>query len=95
MSIIAIAKVKAEDGKSLEVLTLIKGSQEKALNSGVCEKFDILQSRNDPHSFSLLEIWPSIENHKKFLENLMSDSEFIEAMACIQDGPHIEYFNLK
>ena len=94
MSIIAIAKVKAGNGRALDTLALIKESKEKALNSGICEKFDILQGEDDPHSFSILEIWSSIESHKEFLGSLMSDSKFIEAMACVEDGPHIEYFNL-
>jgi len=94
MSIVAIAKIKAGEGKALEALTLIQTSQKKALASGLCEKFDILQSSTDPGFFSLLEVWSSRENHTKFLGGLMSDSEFTAAMVCIESGPNIEYFNL-
>ena len=95
MSVIAIAKVTAADGEALEALAMIKQGQVKALNSDVCEKFDILQNVENPHCFSLFEVWHSIEGHKAFLQMLMKTRDFTEGMKCVAEGPYIEYFDLR
>lgn len=95
MSILAMAKLIAIEGQEATALELIKGSQTLCLQQEACEKFEILQSEENPLHFELLEQWNSKEAHKAFYDLIMENPDTLEALKLFSKGPEIEYFKLK
>lgn len=94
MSVVVVVSIESKKGRSTEALEIIKDSQESCLSMDGCTGFEILQNQDDVHKFSFVERWDSTEIHKKFIEQIMSNEDFIKSMEAFTSGPHIEYFDL-
>mgnify|MGYP000072135261 CR=1 FL=1 len=95
MDVVAIVKISAKEGKSLDALKVIKKSQEHCLSLDFCGGFDIFQCQKNVHLFQFVERWTSVEKHKAFLASLMNDPSFIESLDVFTSGPSIEYYTVK
>jgi quinol monooxygenase YgiN len=93
MSVVVVVSIGVKKGRSTEALEIIKKSQEFCLSMDGCSGFEVLQCQDDGHKFSFIERWSSTEVHKIFLEQLMSNEDFIKSMDVFTSGPHIEYFD--
>lgn len=94
MSVVVLVQIESKEGRSVEALDIIRKSQALCLSTAGCSGFEILQSQDNQHRFSFIERWDSIGIHKAFLQQLMSNEEFIKSMDVFISGPHIEYFNI-
>lgn len=94
MSVVVVVNIESKQGRSTEALKIIKGSQELCLSMDDCTEFEVLQYQENDHKFSFIERWSSIEVHKAFIEQLMSNEEFIKNMEVFASAPNIKYFDL-
>ena len=94
MSVVVVVNIESKQGRSEEALKIIKKSQELCLSMEGCTSFEVLQSQGNDHRFSFIERWVSTDIHKAFLEQLMSNEEFVKSMEVFTSGPNIEYFNI-
>jgi len=95
MSVVALVKLEAVQGKAEQALAIIKKSQAYCLSHEVCHGFEALQSCEDDHHFYFVERWHSIQAHKALLQQLMSDQTFVQSLEVFSVGPVIEYLTVQ
>ena len=56
-----IARWRAKDGRSVEVMNLIQEMQIATRRESGCQRYDVYQNAEDPHAFLLDELYVSQE----------------------------------
>jgi len=92
MSVTRINDFRAKEGKVDELRGFLEKVIPSIASSPGCLSCKLLQSRDDPARFVILEVWGSIESHKAALKDIPPDA-FATVMDRLDGRPSGEYFN--
>jgi quinol monooxygenase YgiN len=92
MTVQVFVEIQAKSGLAPAASKVIAESRAFCLTQAACSKFEVYQLCDDIHKFRFVEIWDSIEDHKRVLSGLMAGDAFRESMNVFAGGPIIEYY---
>jgi quinol monooxygenase YgiN len=99
MTVAAIYRFRAADGKAEELLAMLRQGRDVAATVEGCEKFEVYQGSDDPHKFALVERWTSKEAHNDHFEKNVKGSGVLDAAELLMtepfEPPYESYYRLR
>ena|SRR5215207_79578 len=93
MSISRIGKLQAQEGSTEELREFLISIMPGIKAADGCESVQLYQSQEDPSSFTMIEVWDSIESHQASVRNI-STEKLGEIRQYLASSPSGSYFNL-
>ena len=87
MSLTAIYRIRAKEGKEEELLQILQRGREFALNVEGCERFEVLQHKDDPRDFVMTETWSTPEAHGTHFDQNVKGSGVLEQAEQLMEEP--------
>jgi quinol monooxygenase YgiN len=98
MSVAAIYNVRAAEGKSDELLAILRQGRDFAATVEGSEGFEVFQGMEDPHKFVMVEHWSSVRAHQAHFEANVKGTGVLDSAEALMAGPfpspHESYYVL-
>ena len=91
MSVTRINKFEAKDGMADSLHGFLKSIVPLIGQSQGCESCQVLQSRDNPNKFVIIEVWASVSAHEASVKNI-SSGEMAEVMPLLASTPSGSYY---
>ncbi len=93
MSIARIGNFTGKPGQIDELKDFLFSIIPMIKSSSGCESVQLYQNQEDPASFTMIEIWDSIESHQASVKNIPPE-KLAEIRPLLGSTPHGSYYEL-
>ena len=93
MSIARIGNFTGNPGQIDELKAFLFSIIPMIQSSPGCESVQLYRNREDPASFTMIEIWDSIESHQASVKNIPPE-KLAEIRPLLGSNPHGSYYEL-
>ena len=90
MSVTRINKFEAKDGMADSLHRFLKSIVPLIGQSQGCESCQVLQSRDNPNRFVIIEVWASVSAHEASVKNI-SSAEMAQVMPLLASPPSVKF----
>jgi quinol monooxygenase YgiN len=87
MSVTAIYRFEASQGKSDDLLETLRQGRDFTASVEGSEGFEVYQGKDDPHTFVMVEHWSSVEAHEEHFEKNVRGAGVLEAAQALMAKP--------
>jgi quinol monooxygenase YgiN len=92
MSVTRINDLRAKEGKADALRALLTQVIPSIASLKGCLSCKLLQSKDTPSRFVVLEVWDSVESHKAAVKDIPPEM-FMRVMELLEGRPSGEYFH--
>lgn len=92
MSTTVIARFQVKPDQVEAMLALLSGVQSKAIEAGA-HSISLMQDQDDPTCIFEIEVWPSADDHKRYVEEATSSGTFDSFDVMLAGPPQANYVN--
>jgi quinol monooxygenase YgiN len=93
MSIARIGNFTGKPGQIDELKDFLFSIVPMIKSSSGCEAVQLYQNQEDPASFTMIEVWDSIESHQASVKNIPAE-KLAEIRPLLGSTPHGSYYEL-
>jgi quinol monooxygenase YgiN len=93
MSIARIGTFTGKPGQIDELKDFLFSILPMIKSSSGCESVQLYQRQDDPTSFTMIEVWDSIESHRASVKNIPSE-KLARIQPLLGSSPHGSYYEL-
>lgn len=93
MSIARIGSFTGKPGQIDELKDFLFSIIPMIQSSPGCESVQLYQSQEDPVSFTMIEVWDSVESHRASVKNIPSE-KLTEIQPLLGSSPRGSYYEL-
>ena len=87
MGVTAIYSIRAREGRADELLEILLQGRDFSLTVEGCEGFEVLQARDDPHKFVMIERWATVEDHQSHFESNVKATGVLDSAEALMTEP--------